>query len=76
MKEVKVYTSESCVPCISLKRYLKSKGVFYTELDADKQENANQLIELTGRRVVPTTVIDGNVITGLNYGALARALNG
>lgn len=71
-----VYTTESCAPCASLKRYLDHKGVEYKTLNADTQIHGNALIKLTGQRTVPTTVINNKVITGLNYRAISEALNG
>lgn len=70
-----VYSSETCAPCLSLKKYLDHKGIEYRVLDADEPEHAAMLIQLTGRRVVPTTVIEGHPpIVGLNYGAINKAL--
>lgn len=70
-----VYTSETCAPCVSLKKYLNHKGYNYRELNADLPEHAEMLIRLTGKRVVPTVVIEGhNPIIGLNYGAINKAM--
>lgn len=71
-----IYTSNTCAPCVSLKRYLDHKGYKYTELNADEPEHANMLIKLTGRRVVPTTVIENQPpIIGLNYSAITKAMS-
>lgn len=70
-----VYSSDSCAPCISLKRYLDHKGVDYRILNADEPIHAETLIKLTGKRIVPTTVIEGHPpIIGLNYSSIAKAL--
>lgn len=71
-----VYSSDTCAPCVSLKRYLKHKGYEFTELNADEMEHANMLIQLTGKRIVPTTVIEGHPpIIGLNYSAINKVMN-
>lgn len=71
-----VYSSDTCAPCVSLKRYLDHKGYEYTILNADLPEHTAMLIKLTGRRVVPTTVIEGHPpIVGLNYGAINKAMS-
>lgn len=71
-----VYTSDTCAPCSSLKKYLNHKGYEYRELNADEPIHADTLIRLTGRRVVPTTVIEGHPpIIGLNYAAINKALS-
>lgn len=72
---ITVFSTDSCAPCLSLKRYLDSKGAKYRTLNADLPRNAEQLVKLTGRKIVPTTVIGERVITGLNYRALADGLS-
>lgn len=71
-----VYSTESCQPCLSLKKYLDHKGVEYRTLDADKEPHTSTLVRLTGRKIVPTVVIEGKPpIVGLNYSAIAKAID-
>lgn len=70
-----VFSSDSCAPCISLKRYLDHKGADYRVLDIEDKQHAETLMLLTGKLIVPVTVIEGHApIIGLNYGAIAKAL--
>lgn len=72
---ITVYSSETCAPCLSLKKYLDHKGVEYRVFDADTEPHTSQLWALTGRKVVPTTIIEGRApIVGLNYSAINTAL--
>lgn len=72
---ITVYATESCAPCTSLKKYLDRKGVEYRIFNADREPHASQLFQLVGRRIVPTTIVNGKVVIGLNYSAINKALN-
>jgi glutaredoxin len=71
-----VYTSKTCAPCSSLKKFLDHKGVEYRLLDIDEDPvHAHTVLKLTGTLTVPVTVIEGHPpITGLNYSGIAKAL--
>ena len=78
---ITVYSSDTCAPCVSLKRFLDHKieqghtEYIYRVFDADQEPHTSQLWRLTGRRVVPTTLIEGHApIVGLNYAAITKAL--
>lgn len=71
---ITIYSSDTCAPCSSLKKYLDRKKVEYRVFDADREPHTSQLWQLTGRKVVPTTIVNGRVIVGLNYSAIAEAL--
>ena len=57
---VKVYTVQSCEWCAKTKRFLKSKGVEFEELDIEKDPAAREACKkLTGIDwAVPVTTID------------------
>ena len=71
-----VYTSKTCAPCTSLKRFLDHKGYDYRILDIDDDaEHLVNLLKITGRKIVPTTIIEGHQpIVGLNYSAINKAM--
>jgi len=56
-----MYTTTWCGFCAGTKRYLKSKGIEFTEVDIEKNpEFAEKIEELTGGfRTVPTLDIGG-----------------
>lgn len=74
MKAV-VYTSKTCAPCSSLKKYLDHKGIEYELRDIEMPRWAHIVNTLTGRVIVPVTVLNGHIITGLNYSAIAKAID-
>lgn len=69
-----VYTSKTCGPCASIKRYLDHKQIDYSARDIEHHKWADQVQKLTGQLIVPVTVIDGTPVTGLNYSRIAELL--
>ncbi|MDU9375576.1 Alkyl hydroperoxide reductase subunit F [Methanocorpusculaceae archaeon Sp1] len=63
--EITVYSLEGCPHCRNLKEFLAKQNVSYTNFDVGKDEAAaNRMIELTGQRGVPVTIIDGQIVIG------------
>ncbi len=63
--EVIVYSLEGCPHCRNLKGFLAKQNVSYTNYDVGKDEAAaDRMIELTGQRGVPVTIIDGQIVIG------------
>ncbi|MAG45655.1 MAG: NrdH-redoxin [Nanoarchaeota archaeon] len=59
--KVKVYTSTTCGYCNVLKDFLKKHKIEFEEIDVNKDETATkEMVEKTGTRGVPVTVIDNN----------------
>lgn len=59
-----------------VKEYLSQKGVSYEDKDVSvNQFAAQEMINITGQRGVPVTVIDGQVIIGFNRPQLEEALS-
>jgi len=72
---VKIYSSETCAPCKTLKTFLSNKSIDYTVLDIGNDKHLTDLIELTGNRIVPTSVIGESIIIGLNLSRVLQALS-
>lgn len=75
---VTLFSSATCAPCKTVKQYIKSKGLDFTELDVFEGKNMDTLLKLTGRMTTPTILVeDGDkrsIIIGLNYSSLSDAL--
>lgn len=71
-----VYTTTTCAFCPGVKKYLKSKGIAFTEKNAEEPEVLKEIMKLSGVATVPQTLINNQVIVGPNYGKIAEALNG
>jgi glutaredoxin 3 len=74
-KKVVVYSTPTCSHCITVKKYLKEKGVDYTDLNvAEDQAARAEMIEKTGRMAVPVIMVDDEVVVGFNKTKLDELL--
>ncbi|GLS86295.1 glutaredoxin 3 [Cypionkella aquatica] len=65
MKNVEIYTTQTCPYCIAAKGLLKKKGVAYTEIDVGADPALRQaMTERAGRRSVPQIFIGGTHVGG------------
>jgi len=62
MTEIEVYTTPSCPYCTKLKNWLEEQDIDYKAFDlSQNKEKAQELIQKTGQRGVPQTLIkDGD----------------
>lgn len=82
-KTISIYTTNTCVYCAQVKKFLENKGLTYTLINLDDNpERTNELLELTGQLAVPVTVVaeEGNddtpkdVTVGWNPAKLTAAV--
>lgn len=75
---VKVFSSATCSPCVTLKRYLSMRNVSYEEIDVTDAQNMSELLNLTGRMITPTLYVQNGdkqkVVVGLNLPSVSSAL--
>jgi glutaredoxin len=78
MKNVIIYTQETCPPCHAEKLWLKENGVEFEERDIRKNDQFLQELIALGAAATPATVIkneDGEeVILGFNQERIAEIL--
>jgi glutaredoxin 3 len=74
-KDVKLYTTPTCVPCKAVKQFLNDREVAFTEIDvaADK-EAMQELVRISGNITVPVVTIDGEVVVGFDKARMAELL--
>lgn len=66
-KRVTVYTTPTCSWCNTLKSYLKSNNIQYTEIDVSRnQQAAEQMVRRSGQQGVPQTDIEGTIVVGFD----------
>lgn len=79
MKQVTIYSRDSCAPCVQLKNFMKLKGYAFEEKSVDIPDNAAEAFAYTGLSTVPVTVVNNSgektIIAGLNLGKLIPALS-
>lgn len=69
MSTITVYSTERCPYCAMVKAFLRKRGIDFTTIDVGKKENieaAKEMIQISGQRGVPVTVIDDEVIIGFD----------
>ncbi|RKD31332.1 glutaredoxin family protein [Thermohalobacter berrensis] len=66
MKDVIVYTSNTCPYCTMAKEYLTEKGVNYIEKNVNEDPEARRELIQKGYRGVPVIIIGGEEIPGFD----------
>lgn len=75
LKQVTVYTTPSCSWCTTLKTYLRSNQIRFTEVDVSKNEQAaKEMVQRSGQQGVPQTSIDGQIVVGFDKNKINRLL--
>ncbi|MDP4091652.1 MAG: glutaredoxin family protein [Bacillota bacterium] len=73
MKNVIVYTSNTCAYCTAVKDYLKENGIEFEERNVSNAEYRKELMAL-GFMSVPIIKIDDEVVKGFDVKALDNIL--
>jgi glutaredoxin-like protein NrdH len=73
-ENVVVYSSDNCVPCEWVKKYLARKAVPFTVYNVSHDERALQELDKLGFKATPVTVINGQCFTGFNQKRIEEAL--
>jgi glutaredoxin-like YruB-family protein len=64
---IKIYSTPSCVYCKTLKSYLTSKGIEFSDIDVSVDEKElDHMVKVSGQMGVPVVEIDDNVIIGFD----------
>lgn len=74
MNRIKIFTTDTCPHCQSVKEYLTSKGFVYIEKNVQKDKEARQELIKKGYRGVPIIVINGEDVIGFDKEKLDKLL--
>lgn len=74
MKNVIVYTSDTCTYCEAAKEYLKEKGVAYEERNVKQPQYRKELMGM-GFMSVPILKIGEDVVQGFDAGKIDALLS-
>lgn len=73
---VKVYSTQTCPYCVTLKEYLKAKGIVFEEVDVSFDAKLQQeMIDKSGQMGVPVVDIDGQIVVGFDKEKINQLLN-
>lgn len=79
-KNIKLYSTENCPFCFTLKQFLKDSNVEFEEIDINQngqdREDLLEKLEKQGLRgSVPILDIDGQMIVGFDRDKICKLLN-
>lgn len=75
-KNIKIYTTPTCVYCKMAKEFFKKNNVEYQEFNVAEDDKARQeMVEKSHQLGVPVIDIDGEIIIGFDEGELRQALD-
>lgn len=73
---IKVFSTPTCAYCVTLKKFLKEKGVEFQDIDVSQNEKELQeMIDRSGQMGVPVVEIDGQIVVGFNRNKIMELLN-
>lgn len=80
VKNITIFTTNTCAYCVMVKKYLSAKGLGYEEVNLDQNpERQAEALKISGALTVPVTVItkeddSREVVIGYNLAKLAPAV--
>jgi glutaredoxin 3 len=75
MKQIKIYSTESCGFCVRVKQYLKDKNLEFETVDIGAEpEKAQEMVEKSGQMGVPVIDVEGEIIVGFDKEKIDQAL--
>lgn len=75
MKNVEIYSSDTCTYCHMAKEFFKANNVEYTEHNISKDMEARKTLMRKGIMSVPLIVIEDEEILGFDEGRIKELLN-
>lgn len=81
VKNITIFTTNTCAYCVMVKRWLGAKGIQYEEVNLDQNPDRQQeAFALSGSLSVPVTVVtkqddSRQVVIGYNLAQLAPAIS-
>jgi len=73
---IKVYSTPTCPYCITLKKFLKEKGIDFSDIDVSSDEKELQeMIDKSGQMGVPVININGEIVVGFDRNKIIELLN-
>jgi glutaredoxin-like YruB-family protein len=75
-QRVVVFSTPTCPHCVSVKRYLKEKGIRFKDVDVSRDTRAaSEMVRKTGQQGVPQLWINNRPIVGFDRSKIDNLLN-
>lgn len=76
MRKIKIYSTPTCPYCVTLKEFLKGKGVEFEDVNVAQDAQAREeMVHKSGQMGVPVVDIEGEIIIGFDKEKINRLLN-
>lgn len=73
---VKVFSTAYCPHCLTLKEFLKERGVEFEDVDVSENKEAlEEMIVKSGQMEVPVIEINGKIVVGFDRERILGLLN-
>ena len=73
---VKIFTTPTCVYCVTLKEFFKKHNIEFQEIDVAKDmEERKEMIEKSGQMGGPVTEINGQIVVGFDRAKISELLD-
>ena len=74
-KEVKIFTTPSCVYCKMTKEFFKKNNIPYEEYNVAQDGKAREeMVQKSGQLGVLVTLVDGEIVVGFDQERLSKLL--
>ena len=74
MKNVEIYTSDTCIQCIKAKEYLKNRNIEFKGYNISKDLEAKRELIRMGYMSIPVLLIDGEHVLGFDLNRIESLL--
>jgi len=73
--KIRIFSTPSCIYCVTLKAFLEERNVEFEEIDVSQDEKAQkEMIEKSGQMGVPVVEIDGQIVVGFDRAKIIELL--
>ena len=74
MKNIEIYTSDTCIQCIKVKEYFKNRNIEFKEYNISKDSEAKRELIRMGYMSIPVILIDGEHVLGFDLNRIESLL--
>lgn len=76
MEKIKIYSTPTCPYCVTLKEFLKERGIDFEDVNVAQDAQAREeMIHKSGQMGVPVVDIDGQIIIGFDRARISKLLD-
>lgn len=72
---IKIYSTPTCPYCVTLKNFLKEKGIEFLDIDVSQDEKElKEMVDKSGQMGVPVADINGQIVVGFDRDKICELL--